>query len=264
MPLPQKKGQTMKVQTLWKAFLLVSLWTFAAISGAHAAPVFSNSIEMKFSRIPAGTFAMGRGASDAVPAHTVTISTPFYLGKYEVTQAQWREVVGSAPSQFTDDNRPVENVSWNDVQLFLHALNEREGTSKYRLPTEAEWEYAASLGSQGAYQFGESSAEVGFYVWYNFNSGGASQPVGIKKGNALGLHDMQGNISEWVHDFYETAYYSHSPSLNPPGPDTGQERVARGCSWNHDVSLSGFTNRFHFDPDERSAFIGFRVLREVD
>ena len=147
---------------------------------------FTNSIGMEFIWIPAGTFMMGSpdSATEAFdnekPAHRVTISQPFYLGKYPVTQAQWEVVMGNNPSRFKGNpNLPVESVSWNDVPAFMRKLNEREGGRAYRLPTEAEWEYACRAGTTTIYSFGNDAAQLGDYAWYNENSGGETHPVGL-------------------------------------------------------------------------------------
>lgn len=229
-----------------------------------AAPTYSNSIGMEFLRIPAGTFMMGGDSGDSVPGHKVTITKPFYLGKHEVTQAQWKALNPSNPSLFKGDQRPVENLSWPEVQQFIELLNQNERTNNYRLPTEAEWEYAQRAGTQSAYPFGEKQPDVVFYAWHNFNSGGTSHPVGLKKANAFGLHDMQGNVSEWVQDFYDERYYSQSPEIDPPGPKHGGRRVVRGCAWRHDAEMCRSAVRFHVDPGGRSGFIGFRLVREVE
>ncbi|GHV58266.1 hypothetical protein FACS189460_5780 [Deltaproteobacteria bacterium] len=167
---------------------------------------YTNSLGTEFVLIPAGTFVMGSPPEDESaydwekPAHQVTISRPFYLSKYEVTQAQWEEVMGSNPSYFKGRDNPVENVSWEDVQEFIKRLNQMEGTNKYRLPTEEEWEYAARAGSQTRYHFGDSERNLGEYAWYSGNSNDETHPVGQKKPNAWGLYDMAGNVWEWVED----------------------------------------------------------------
>jgi hypothetical protein len=164
-----------------------------AISPKPSEPkTIRNSIGMEFVLIPAGEFRMGstKGDSDERPVHAVTISTPFYLGKHEVTQAQWEEVMRNNPSRFTGDpNRPVEQVSWEDVQAFIRKLNEKEGGTKYRLPTEAEWEYAARAGSTTAYSFGDDRGQLGEYGWYWDNSDKKTHPVGQLKPNVWGLYD---------------------------------------------------------------------------
>jgi formylglycine-generating enzyme required for sulfatase activity len=163
---------------------------------------------MEFVLIPAGEFMMGSDdwSSKELPMHEVTIDDAFYLGKYEVTQKQWIEIMSDNPSYFIGDNNPVETVSWNDVQEFVAKLNEMEGTNKYRLPSEAEWEYACRAGTTTYYSFGDDESELGEYAWYDVNSGGIPHPVGQKKPNPWGLYDMHGNINEWVQDKMHNTY----------------------------------------------------------
>ena len=150
-----------------------------------------------------------KGNDDEKPMHEVRISKPFYLGKYEVTQGQWQAVMGNNPSRFKGDpNRPVEQVAWEDVQAFMRKLNAIEGGTTYRLPTEAEWEYAARAGTTTAYSFGDDPRLLGEYAWYSENAKGKTHPVGQKKSNAWGLHDMHGNVWEWVQDWYSKPYPS--------------------------------------------------------
>ena len=160
---------------------------------------------MTFVLIPAGSFDMGSesGDADEQPVRSVTINKPFYIGQFEVTQAQWHAVMESDPSQFTDDlNRPVESVSWNDAQEFITKLNAMEPDATYRLPTEAEWEYAARAGSVAAYAFGDDAAQLDAYAWYADNAGNTTHPVGEKQPNAWGVHAMHGGVWEWVQDRY--------------------------------------------------------------
>jgi formylglycine-generating enzyme required for sulfatase activity len=185
-----------------------------------------NSIGMAFVWIPAGTFIMGSPDSDPdargneKPAHRVTISKPFYIGKYPVTQAQWEAVMGENPSRFKGDlNRPVEQVSWDDVQAFIRKINERESTFPCRLPTEAEWEYACRAGTTARYSFGDDERQLGDYAWYDENAGGKTHPVGQRKPNAWGLYDMHGNVWEWMQDRYGD--YPSGAVTDPAGPDPG-------------------------------------------
>ncbi len=182
------------------------------------APDFTNTIGMEFVLIPAGSFMMGspdtdvEASPDERPAHCVMITQPFYLGKYEVTQGEWAAVMGNNPSHFKGDpNRPVENVSWHDVQRFMEKLNEREGGATYRLPTEAEWEYAARAGTKGT-RYHKNIDEI---AWYVENSTRETHAVGQKVPNAWGLYDMLGNVFEWVQDWYAKEYYQRSPACDP-------------------------------------------------
>lgn len=238
-----------------RIFALLLLCVFCLSTTAMAAPSYTNSIGMEFVRVPAGTFIVGNSADGSTHARTVTISKSFYLGKYEVTTEQWAMMQQSTLNLGQGDTRPATNLSWEDTQIFIQALNIREETDTYRLPTEAEWEYAARAGVQSVYPSGETSADIGFHAWYNFNSGGGSQPAGLKRGNAFGLHDMLGNVSEWVGDW---------SSGDPSKPAAEQLKVVRGCSWRDDAKTCTFTQRFPFDPRERNGFIGFRILREVE
>jgi formylglycine-generating enzyme required for sulfatase activity len=176
---------------------------------------------MEFVLIPAGTFQMGSNDSDAnkneKPVHTVRITKPFYLGKYEVTQDQWQAVMGTNLSNFTGDpNRPVENVSWEDVQEFIRRLNSREGRTIYRLPTEAEWEHAARAGTTTRWSFGDDASQLGRYAWYGDKAAGPRYPVGQLQPNHWGLYDMHGNVLEWGQDW--SGSYASGTTDDPPGP----------------------------------------------
>jgi formylglycine-generating enzyme required for sulfatase activity len=160
-----------------------------------------NSIGMEFVKIPAGEFQMGSEEhSCGNPVHRVNIPEAFYMGKYPVTQKQWKAVMGNNPSHFKGDDRPVEYVSWYDVLGFVEKLNELEGTDKYRLPSEAEWEYACRAGTTTRYSFGDSEAKLRKYGWYDGNSRRETHPVGKKKPNPWGLYDIHGNVWEWCQD----------------------------------------------------------------
>ena len=211
--------------------------------------------------VKGGTFTMGATAeqgSDAYdwekPTHSVTVSD-FYIGKYEVTQAQWKAVMGSNPSRWKGDNLPVENVSWNDIQEFIQKLNAQTG-KKFRLPTEAEWEYAARGGNQSkGYKYSGSNS-IGDVAWYYDNSSSKTHPVGQKTPNELGIYDMSGNVWEWCGDWYGS--YSSSSQTNPTGPSSGSFRVLRGGSWSY-IAGSCRVSRRSYDPDYRSDNYGFRL-----
>jgi formylglycine-generating enzyme required for sulfatase activity len=224
-----------------------------------------SSIGMAFVWIPAGEFQMGsdEGQGDEKPVHTVHISRPFALGQYLVTQAQWEAVMGSNPSRFPGDpSRPVENVSWDEVQQFIQKLQAREPEVVYRLPTEAEWEYAARAGSIGAYCFGDNAAQLQRYAWYHVNAGGSTHPVGQLLANAWGLHDMHGNVWEWVQDWYGS--YAAAAAVDPIGPAAaGSVRLMRGGGWSGGASNCRAAHRSGADPGLRSGRLGFRLLREV-
>jgi len=191
-------------------------------------------VKMEFVLIRPGTFTMGceKGqASDEKPAHEVTITKPFYIGKFEVTQEQWKAVMGENPSHFAGDKNPVERVSWPDCQTFLRKLAEKVPGQTFRLPTEAEWEYACRAGSVSEYCYGDDDRVLGDYAWYGGNSAGETHPVGQKKPNAWGLYDMHGNVWEWCSDWYGS--YKAEEQKDPAGPADAQGRVLRGGSWNY-------------------------------
>ena len=199
--------------------------------------VITNSIGIKLVYIPAGSFTMGSPSNeqdrdnDEGPQHKVTISRGFYMGIYEVTQAQYEAVMGTNPSDFKGDNLPVETVSWNNAVEFCQKLSQKEGKA-YRLPTEAEWEYACRAGSSTRFCFGDNDSGLDDYAWYGHEKAGTkTHPVGQKNSNDFGLYDMYGNVSEWCSDWYDTNYYSNSPEIDPKGPDKGTDRVVRGSSW---------------------------------
>ena len=255
-------------------------------AAAQTAETVSNSIGMEFIRIPAGTFMMGSPADDVQvsgheqPQHEVTISRDFWLGRYEVTQAQWEAVVGSNPyalersnpyyglpgmaERITRPDHPA-TVSWNDAQAFLARLNEIEGGALYRLPSEAEWEYAARAGTATRYSFGDDEAALAGHAWYGegFGSGG-HHPVGTKQPNLWGLYDIHGNVWEWTGDWFSSDWYAQSPGTDPQGPQDGVERVVRGGSWHSTGDGWRSAARRDYDPDYRGISIGFRVLREVE
>jgi formylglycine-generating enzyme required for sulfatase activity len=222
----------------------------------------TNRIGMEFVLIPAGTFTMGSPYPDAYddekPAHQVTISEPFYMGKYEVTQAQWKAVMGENPSVFKDDDRPVENVLWEDAQQFIQKLNKREGKEACRLPSEAEWEYAARAGTTTTYSFGDNESQLGDYAWYSQNSDNTTHPVGEKKPNAWGLYDMHGNVWEWVQDWYGP--YTAEAVTDPIGPATGTARVIRGGGWGDAAQGARSADRGWAHPGYRDGYLGFRCL----
>jgi formylglycine-generating enzyme required for sulfatase activity len=232
-------------------------------------PVVSSSllargIRMEFVRIVPGEFMMGCSPGDndcfddEKPAHRVRITKPFDLGKYEVTQQQWEAVMGANPSPFKGEQLPVEQVSWNDVQEFLRKLNARGDGNRYRLPTEAEWEYAARAGTAGSY-----AGNLDQMGWYDRNSGSQTHIVGQKQPNAWGLYDMHGNVWELVQDWYDDRYYGGSRTEDPQGPASGQFRVLRGGSWNIGARNARVSGRYGLEPDYWSDYIGFRCVREV-
>ena len=216
---------------------------------------------IEFVQIPAGQFQMGSTSSesddDERPVTQVRISRGFWMGKYEVTQAQWQSVMGSNPSRFKNcgGDCPVEEISWGDVQEFIGKLNARSGGRPYRLPTEAEWEYAARAGTTE-----ERYGDLDEIAWYDSNSGGTMHRVGEKAPNAWGLHDMLGNVWEWVQDWYGS--YPGGSVTDPTGPGSGSSRVARGASWYGNARFCRSANRNRGSPGNRFSILGFRLLRE--
>ena len=252
-----------------KSILFIVLATLLCLSAASAQnlpPTYTDDNGIEFVLIPAGSFLMGCSGfepcdSDEEPQHRVTITRPFYMGKFEVTQEQWVKVMGYNDSEGVKDRQyPVNNVSWLEVQKFVGRLNETAGARgyRYRLPTEAEWEYAARAGSTAAYCFGDAEGELDRYAWYDRNSGGGPHPVGQKQPNAWGLYDMHGNVWEWVWDWYDKNYYKYSRAEDPLGPDSGGYRVLRGGSWDYVARDCRSANRLRYWPGNRGNF-GLRL-----
>jgi formylglycine-generating enzyme required for sulfatase activity len=223
---------------------------------------FTNSIGMKFILIPAGEFTMGlnyvSGGEKLV--HKITIEKAYYLGQYPVTQKEWAVVMGSNPSLFKGANNPVEQVSWNDAQEFVRKLNELEGTDKYRLPSEAEWEYACRAGTTTKYFFGEDESALDEYGWY---AGKTSHEVGQKKPNPWGLYDMYGNVWEWCQDKWHEDMENASASSNAWEDGKSTLRVDRGGCWSSLGRYCKSALRSANDPDNRYGLTGFRLLREL-
>jgi formylglycine-generating enzyme required for sulfatase activity len=284
-----------QVNAVFPALCLVLCITMPGAALA-ADKTHTNSIGMEFALISAGSFVMGADPnfvkafrkeasmpenstpdydwdlefSLETPAHKATISRPFYLGKYTVTQDQWETVMGSNPSVVKGRNNPVENVSWLDAQEFIKRLNAKEEHTRYRLPTEAEWEYAAKAGTSTAYFFGnaknlpEYTKKLSEYAWLSGNSEGTTHPVGQKRPNAWGLYDVYGNVDEWVQDWYGETYYADSPETDPMGPPDGEERVNRGGNWGSLTMECRSGYRISNPPDTRSYTLGVRLALSLE
>jgi formylglycine-generating enzyme required for sulfatase activity len=228
--------------------------------------------------VEGGTFQMGstNGENDEKPVHSVTVRG-FYMAEYEVTQREWQEIMGSNPSIRKGDAMPVENVSWLDAVEYCNRRSQREGlvpayrgngeniscdfsATGYRLPTEAEWEYAAKGGNKDpmAYEYAGSNSPGGV-AWHTDNSGGSTHQVGTKQPNSLGLYDMSGNVWEWCWDRYGN--YSGSAQTDPRGPSTGAYRVLWGGSWSYSARYVRSADRYNTPPSGRSSRIGFRLVR---
>lgn len=230
--------------------------TPASSAPTNSAPIDTTALGMKFVSIPAGSFT--QGDSSAGPAHRVTLSKGFQMMSTEVTQAQWQAVMGNNPSYFKGENLPVESISWKDIQGFIQKLN--TGSNIYRLPSEAEWEYAARAGSTTNYSCGDDESCLTEFAWYIPNSSNSSHPVGQKKPNALGLFDMHGNVSEWVEDRYEV--YSADAVTDPKGASKGDYRLQRGGNWNNYAKECRSAARNYGDEGGSDNNLGFRLVRE--
>jgi len=234
---------------------------------------------MKLRLIPPGEFMMGSPESDEGrrdnegPQHRVRITRPFYMGVYPVTQSQWASVIGNNPSSFSDggirsdrvsglstDDFPVEMVSWEEAQELIGRLNDFEETGwVYRLPREAEWEYACRAGTTTRYYFGDDAGELAEYAWYGGNSRDRPHRVGQKRANSWGLYDMHGNVWEWCSDWFSADYYANSPLEEPKVPESGSLRVFRGGGWGSTARLCRSADRRRAGPGYRRYYLGFRV-----
>ncbi len=241
--------------SIWIIVVLLVMITYAFGAGGE----IENSIGMQFKYIKPGSFNMGSNndGSNENPVYKVTLSKGFYMQTTEVTQKQWRSVMGTTPSYFKNcDNCPVEQVSWNDVKDYIRKLNSKEGTIKYRLPTEAEWEYACRAGSETDYANGNSLGVMG---WYKDNSEKKNHSVAEKKTNAWGLYDMHGNVWEWVEDWKGS--YTSGNVTNPAGPSTGSKRVFRGGSWSNSATRCRSAFRSSLSPGRKDFNLGFRLSK---
>lgn len=258
-------------------FVILGLFQLDCQLLAQSPEEFTNSIGMKFVLIPKGTFTMGSPTSEKERntnerQHQVTISKEYYLGVTEVTQEQYKRVIGINLSNFQDDkvegsslNHPVDGVSWAEAIAFSKNLSElpaeKNAGRVYRLPTEAEWEYACRAGSKSAYCFAESSKSLGDYAWSLSNSNNRTHSVGEKKANAWGLHDMHGNVWEWCSDFYGD--YPVGSVNDPTGPREGSYRVFRGGSWELGAAVCRSASRSWNTPLLQYHAIGFRLAMNL-
>ena len=237
-------------------------------STSHSSSTVSLSTELNklinnMVYVSGGTFTMGATSeqgSDVYdnekPTHNVTLSS-YYICKYEVTQALWRAVMGNNPSNFKGDNLPVEYVSWDDCQTFINRLNSYTGRN-FRLPTEAEWEFAARGGNYSRHYKYSGSNYISDVAWYDGNSGNRTHPVGTKQANELGLYDMSGNVYEWCSDWYGS--YSSYSQNDPTGPNSGSYRVRRGGCWYYYASFCRSSYRFGSSPGYRLYYLGLRLV----
>jgi len=213
--------------------------------------------------VDGGSFYMGKDdpkgttGRDNQPRHLVNVD-PFFIARFEVTQLEWETVMGYNPSFFKGEYLPVENVSWNDCSRFIEKINSMTGMD-FRLPTEAEWEYAARGGKYSLDYLFAGGDFVKAVAWYKTNSGNSTHEVGEKRPNELGIFDMSGNVAEWCEDFYDHNYYNISSSDNPAGPVDGVNKVNRGGSWLMEESYQHVVNRNLGSPSERTPSVGFRL-----
>jgi len=222
-------------------------------------------VAMDLSLIPAGKFTMGSPEGeedrqpDEGPPHDVTISKPFYMGVYEVTQEQYEAITGANPSYFKGAKNPVEQASWDEAVEFCKKLSAKTGKA-VRLPTEAQWEYACRAGTKTRFGVCDKDADLNEYGWSAANSECKTHPVGQKKPNAWGLYDMHGNVQEWCNDWYAETYAGAGTS-DPQGPSTGQSRVLRGGCWDFiPASCRSTFRQFFYPSGYRNGKYGFRVV----
>jgi formylglycine-generating enzyme required for sulfatase activity len=251
---------------------VVSLTAFTGCPAAGPAPGETQIFDgIEFVWIPAGSFTMGSPADEVgrnpdETQHKVILSRGFWLGKYEVTQAQWTAVMGSNPSLFQSPDKPVEKVSWEDARYFITALNVGKASigGPYRLPTESEWEYAYRAGTTARFYWGDDPTETDIddYAWYNFSSSSQTHDAGEKLPNAWGLYDIAGNVYEWCQDRYGA--YPTGPVTDPQGADFEDDRVLRGGSWSNGSGLSRAAYRRADTPVTANEAYGFRLARTPD
>lgn len=259
-------------------FILLSglIWSLPVISQpaspvsrsnlSPAARLLVDDLQRNMVQVHGDSFQMGATTDrepevDTRPVHTVYVHS-FLISRYAVTQALWTAVQGHNPSGSTIcDSCPVEKVSWTDARDFILKLNKLTGRN-YRLPTEAEWEYAAKGGSKSKNYLFSGSDEMDSIGWNDNNSDKRSHPIGQKNPNELGLYDMTGNVLEWCSDWYKEDYYRESPVQNPPGPPSGNSKVLRGCAWNIFTSHCAVTVRAELPPDSHFYNVGFRLAAD--
>ena len=257
------EGQTATISGVLTTNTSSSIASGTSSSGNTITIPVKNGISIDMVRVEAGTFTMGATPEmkdpwdDEKPAHQVTLTNDYYIGKYEVTQALWQAVMGNNPSNFKGDDLPVEKVSWDDCQEFISKLNRLTGKT-FRLPTEAEWEYATRGGKKSrGYQYSGSS-NLSDVAWYGGNSGNKTHSVGSKQANELGIYDMSGNVWEWCQDWKGS--YSSSSQVNPTGANSGSFRVYRGGSWGSTAGFCRSSCRGYGTPDYRNSNLGLRLI----
>ena len=242
-------------------FLAMAVATGAGLlSGMHAW-YSSQALETAKADYQAAQARFAAAEPDEKPAHSVTLTRPFYMGKFEVTQAQYQAVTGQNRSAFKGQDNPVERVLWDDAQVFCMRLG-RQTKKSVRLPTEAEWEYSCRAGTKTAYFLGDTESDLERVAWYEANARNTTHPVGQKEPNVFGLYDMHGNVWEWCQDWREGHFYSISPAEDPQGSAQGDNRVIRGGCFCNSPGGCKSDNRSGYDPETRSSGFGFRVVVE--
>jgi formylglycine-generating enzyme required for sulfatase activity len=266
--LAQQAAARQQAETASRAQEATTAVRSSATTAAPEDPLsldLGGGVKMELVWIPPGSFDMGSPDteagrySDEGPVHRVTLTKGYWMGKYEVTQEQWQQVMGNNPSTFKGADLPVEQVSWNDCQAFLEKVNGRlQGGLRARLPTEAEWEYACRAGTRTRFSAGDEDSVLGAVGWYGGNSGNQTHPVGQKRANAWGLHDMHANVWEWCQDWFGN--YGSGAATDPTGVSSGSARVLRGGSWSSVARYCRSAFRSRYDPSNTGSGIGFRVV----
>ena len=265
-----------KIETEWSSCPFCGTKTYASQAGAHIVegekyiPKFGKELVIEgieLVGIEPGQFRMGdiqgAGEDDEKPVHTVNIRKGFWMGKYSVTQAQWKNIMGNNPSSFKGDNLPVEKVSWHDCKSFCEKLSQKTGL-EFRLPSESEWEYACRAGTTTKYYTGNNESDLDRAGWYNDNSNDHTRPVGRKQRNNFGLYDMHGNVYEWCEDIWHDDYVG-APNDGRPWLSGGNSsgRVMRGGSWNYGARYCRSAFRGFISPGGAGSYCGLRVVLAV-
>lgn len=254
--------------------LLLSTVPECRAQDEHATKEITTASGVAMILLPGGEFTMGdeKGEVDEVP-HKVNLS-PFYIDKYLVTQAEYEKVMGNNPSRWTGRNNPVEQIRWSDAVRYCNARSRLEGLQPcydldhwtcdfgmegYRLPTEAEWEYACRAGTSTTYFFGDNSTKLSNFAWFKDNAGQRPRPVGRKLPNPFGLFDMLGNVWQWCNDFYQVDYYEVSPEQDPRGPESGENKVVRGGSWAAEADHCRSSFRYYENPSYTDVCFGYDI-----
>lgn len=255
----------------------------AGDAGAESPRELTTPVGIEMVLLPAGEFQMGGGSDpDSVPVHRVSVSA-CYMDRYEISQEIYERIMGQNPSRRKGPENPVERVRWTDALKFCNARSKAEGLTPcydletwacdfsadgYRLPTEAEWEYACRAGSEGDYSFDGGAEQLDAYAWFKGNARRKHQPVGQKSPNAFGLYDMAGNVREWCNDWYALDYYATSPTADPTGPESGEKAVLRGGAFSTTADSCTNWSRYCDEPGFTDACVasddyGFRCVRRI-